>query len=226
MPLKNSSFSHLTYRKSHILVAFMMLFSLNSIAQQRSVLEKKKGFREIKLRANISDYDFFTLASEQDLNFNMEFIDDTGENMITEERKFENVNLKYDEVDVYSVNPGTDNYQVIDGGTIAKVFISTINSHIYKITLFAESQSTVIPRMFKTVFGHPKFSTNVERGHFDRYIWGGRHTGLVITAVLDNEKNKRIGYRIVYTDFKLQNEVRNLEKVEQQKKLQEIRDRY
>ena len=103
----------------------MMLFSLNSIAQQRSVLEKKKGFREIKLRANISDYDFFTLASEQDLSFNMEFIDDTRENMITEERKFENVNLKYDEVDVYSVNPGTDNYQVIDGGTIAKDFIST-----------------------------------------------------------------------------------------------------
>ena len=226
MLLKNSSFSDLIFRKSHILVAFIMLFSLNSIAQQRSVLEKKKGFREIKLRANISDYDFLTLASEQDLRFNMEFIDDAQENMITEERKFENVNLKYDEVDVYSVNPGIENYQVIDGGTLAKVFVSTINSHIYKITLFAESQSTVIPRMFKTVFGYPKFSTNVERGHFDRYIWGGRHTGLVITAVLDNEKNKRIGYRIVYTDFKLQNEVRNLEKVEQQKKLQEIRDRY
>ena len=226
MLLKNSSFSDLISRKSHILVAFIMLFSLNSIAQQRSVLEKKKGFREIKLRANISDYDFLTLASEQDLRFNIEFIDDAQENMITEERKFENVNLKYDEVDVYSVNPGIENYQVIDGGTLAKVFVSTINSHIYKITLFAESQSTVIPRMFKTVFGYPKFSTNVERGHFDRYIWGGRHTGLVITAVLDNEKNKRIGYRIVYTDFKLQNEVRNLEKVEQQKKLQEIRDRY
>lgn len=203
-----------------------MLFSLNSVAQQRSVLEKKKGFREIKLRANISDYNFMTQASDEGLRFSLEFIDDNQENIITEERKFENVNLKYDEVEVYSVDPGTENYQVIDGGTIAKIFVSTINSHIYKITLFAESSSAVIPRMFKTVFGYPKFSTNVEKGHFDRYIWGGRHTGLVVTAVLDNEKTKRIGYRIVYTDFKLQNEVRNLEKVEQQKKLQEIRDRY
>ena len=92
--------------------------------------------------------------------------------------------------------------------------------------MFAESQSTVIPRIFKTVYGYPKFSTNVEKGHFDRYIWGGRHTGLVMTAVLDNQKYRRIGYRIVYTDFKLQNEVRNLEKIEKQKKLQEIRDRY
>jgi hypothetical protein len=47
-----------------------------------------------------------------------------------------------------------------------------------------------------------------------------------MTAVLDNQKYRRVGYRIVYTDFKLQNEVRNLEKVEKQKKLQEIRDRY
>ena len=111
--LKNSSFSDLIFRKSHILVAFIMLFSLNSIAQQRSVLEKKKGFREIKLRANISDYAFLTLANDQDLRFNMEFVDDTQENVITEERKFENVNLKYDEVDVYSVNPGTENYQAV-----------------------------------------------------------------------------------------------------------------
>ena len=226
MQFKKSSFPNLIFKKSHVLVAFIMLFSLNSIAQQRSVLEKKKGFREIKLRANISDYNFMTQASDEGLRFSLEFIDNDQENIITEERKFENVNLKYDEVEVYSVDPGTENYQVIDGGTIAKIFVSTINSHIYKITLFAESSSTVIPRMFKTVFGYPKFSTNVEKGHFDRYIWGGRHTGLVVTAVLDNEKTKRIGYRIVYTDFKLQNEVRNLEKVEQQKKLQEIRDRY
>jgi hypothetical protein len=190
------------------------------------VLEKKKGFRDIKLRSNIEDYDFLTLATEGGLSYDMEFLDIDQENIVSETRQFENVNTKYDEVDVYYVNPGTENYQTIDGGTLSKIFVSTINSQIYKITLFAESQSTVIPRIFKTVYGHPKFSTKVEKGHFDRYIWGGRHTGLVMTAVLDDQKYRRVGYRIVYTDFKLQNEVRNLEKVEKQKKLQEIRDRY
>ena len=209
-----------------LLGILLTVFAFNIQGQQRSVLEKKKGFRDIKLRSNVEDYDFLTLATEGGLSYDMEFLDINQENIISETRQFENVNTKYDEVDVYYVNPGTENYQTIDGGNLSKIFISTINSQIYKITLFAESQSTVIPRIFKTVYGYPKFSTNVEKGHFDRYIWGGRHTGLVMTAVLDENKYRRIGYRIVYTDFKLQNEVRNLEKVEKQKKLQEIRDRY
>ena len=209
-----------------LLGILLTVFAFNIQGQQRSVLEKKKGFRDIKLRSNVEDYDFLTLATEGGLSYDMEFLDINQENIISETRQFENVNTKYDEVDVYYVNPGTENYQTIDGGTLSKIFISTINSQIYKITLFAESQTTVIPRIFKTVYGHPKFVTNVEKGHFDRYIWGGRHTGLVMTAVLDNQKYRRIGYRIVYTDFKLQNEVRNLEKIEKQKKLQEIRDRY
>ena len=209
-----------------LLGILLTIFTFDSAGQQRSVLEKKKGFRDIKLRSNVEDYDFLTLATEGGLSYDMEFLDIDQENVVSETRQFENVNTKYDEVDVYYVNPGTENYQTIDGGNLSKIFISTINSQIYKITLFAESQSTVIPRVFKTVYGHPKFSTKVEKGHFDRYIWGGRHTGLVMTAVLDDQKYRRVGYRIVYTDFKLQNEVRNLEKVEKQKKLQEIRDRY
>ena len=209
-----------------LLGILLTIFTFDSAGQQRSVLEKKKGFRDIKLRSNVEDYDFLTLATEGGLSYDMEFLDIDQENIVSETRQFENVNTKYDEVDVYYVNPGTENYQTIDGGNLSKIFISTINSQIYKITLFAESQSTVIPRVFKTVYGHPKFSTKVEKGHFDRYIWGGRHTGLVMTAVLDDQKYRRVGYRIVYTDFKLQNEVRNLEKVEKQKKLQEIRDRY
>ena len=226
MQLNTSYFSNFRYRRSFFFIAFIMLVSIPSFGQQKSVLEKKKGFREIKLRANINDYDFLTQANGSGFSYDMEFIDNDQETIISQERKFKNVNLKYEEVDVYYVNPGTEDYINIDGGTLSKVFVSTIKSHIYKITLFAESQTKVIPRIFKNVFGYPKFSTNVERGHYDRYIWGGRHTGLVITAVLDEEKNRRIGYRIVYTDFKLQNEVRSLEKVEQQKKLQEIRDRY
>tara|TARA_B100001057_G_scaffold177263_1_gene178095 strand:- start:3813 stop:4478 length:666 start_codon:yes stop_codon:yes gene_type:complete len=209
-----------------LLGILLTIFTFDSAGQQRSVLEKKKGFRDIKLRSNVEDYDFLTLATEGGLSYDMEFLDIDQENVVSETRQFENVNTKYDEVDVYYVNPGTENYQTIDGGNLSKIFISTINSQIYKITLFAESQSIVIPRVFKTVYGHPKFSTKVEKGHFDRYIWGGRHTGLVMTAVLDDQKYRRVGYRIVYTDFKLQNEVRNLEKVEKQKKLQEIRDRY
>ena len=209
-----------------LLGILLTIFTFDSAGQQRSVLEKKKGFRDIKLRSNVEDYDFLTLATEGGLSYDMEFLDIDQENVVSETRQFENVNTKYDEVDVYYVNPGTENYQTIDGGNLSKIFISTINSQIYKITLFAESQSIVIPRVFKTVYGHPKFSTKVEKGHFDRYIWGGRHTGLVMTAVLDGQKYRRVGYRIVYTDFKLQNEVRNLEKVEKQKKLQEIRDRY
>ncbi len=209
-----------------LLGILLTIFTFDSAGQQRSVLEKKKGFRDIKLRSNVEDYDFLTLATDGGLSYDMEFLDIDQENIVSETRQFENVNTKYDEVDVYYVNPGTENYQTIDGGNLSKIFISTINSQIYKITLFAESQSTVIPRVFKTVYGHPKFSTKVEKGHFDRYIWGGRHTGLVMTAVLDDQKYRRVGYRIVYTDFKLQNEVRNLEKVEKQKKLQEIRDRY
>ena len=209
-----------------LLGILLTVFAFDSQGQQRSVLEKKKGFRDIKLRSNIEDYDFLTLAIEGGLSYDMEFLDIDQENIVSETRQFENVNTKYDEVDVYYVNPGIENYQTIDGGTLSKIFISTINSQIYKITLFAESQTTVIPRIFKTVYGHPKFVTNVEKGHFDRYIGGGRHTGLVMTAVLDNQKYRRVGYRIVYTDFKLQNEVRNLEKVEKQKKLQEIRDRH
>ena len=112
-----------------LLGILLTVFAFDSLGQQRSVLEKKKGFRDIKLRSNVEDYDFLTLATEGGLSYDMEFLDIDQENIVSETRQFENVNTKYDEVDVYYVNPGTENYLTIDGGTLSKIFISTIKSN-------------------------------------------------------------------------------------------------
>ena len=77
-----------------LLGILLTVFAFNSCGQQRSVLEKKKGFRDIKLRSNIENYDFLTLATEGGLSYDMEFLDIDQENIISETRQFKNVNTK------------------------------------------------------------------------------------------------------------------------------------
>ncbi len=200
-------------------ILFILFCTSNLMGQNLKVLDEKNGFRNIKLGSSITQYSFFEKATTLNKEYRIikKILDSEIINYLGKLNSTSDCLSNNCKEFIIIENPSI--YADLAHSKILKIGVSTFKDKIYEINLIIEANagrfSTFID--FVNVFGYPNgINFNWDISEFDKAeknddpLYMSWHTNNVIMSIISinaNEKfrgTKRIGYKISYTDMKIE----------------------
>ena len=202
-------------KKSAIILLLLALFIDTTFGQTIEMLERKNGFRGIKLGTNINSYPFFVLTDSKNkqIRITEKFMGD----IVRDEYFNANQENPYcKSCKSYVMIDKTEGYSKFTGADIFKLSVHTYRDTIYEIDIFfrqtgfGESNRTVFK--LYTAFGYPNginfgwdrdLSETFASSGRTMIVWRGKNISLTyisLNGLKYNQGSKRIAGIATYND--------------------------